>query len=373
MNREAAQHEDRGLSRLRSSTTLTLSLVLGAYLCVAVIARHQLAAAITVALAAGGALLVITAWERGASNIAAVAALALGAAAGTGAWVADWNAMAATPLGFTVGALSSRWGAAVSSQATSVAMSGVALAAAAFVVGGVAGTGWSLIPAVVAAVAVLLVGLLFVFNHYVWGLIVEVDRSRQMAEEITRLRERERLANDLHDIQGQNMTAVRMKLSVIDRLMERDPDRARQEIDEVKGLIDQASEDTRALIVGNRVLTVPAELANSKGLLEATGAEVDVNQVEDIPDDNAHIMARVLREATTNILKHSAAQTVNINVGTDHVKVVNDGARGPAGQVGGLGSLEMALGNAGWAVHYETEGESFVLTCHKRHQAMRQN
>lgn len=364
VNDESTVTEDRGLSRLRSSTTLTLALALGAYLCVAVIAQQQLVAAVVVALAGGAALLVITAWERGPSKSVIVVAVLLSSVAAVCAWLFNWNVMAATPLGFTVGALSSRWGRTVSARSTTVVMCAGALALAAFVFESMSGSSLRIASSVVASVAVLIVGLVFIINQYVWGLILEVDRSRRMAEEVTRLRERERLANDLHDIQGQNMTVIRMKLNVVDRLLTQDPERARREIREAKALIDVTTDGTRSLIVGNRVLTVEAELANSRGLLEAAGADVRVTQDKEIAAESGRIIGRVVREATTNILKHSEARTVEIQVRPEYVQIVNDGVRGPVREPGGLASLEMALGNEGWVSNFRVDGDRFILECH---------
>lgn len=358
--------EDRGLIKLRSSTTLTLNIALGAYLCVAVIAQHDLVAAAVVALASGGTLLVITAWERGASNLVRAVAVILGIAAAVCAWLFEWNVMAAAPLGFAVGAMSSRWGKTASARSTSVILSSAVLGLLALALEILSGTGWRTMSTVVVSVAVLLVGLIFIFNDYVWGLVLEVDRSRRMAAEVTRLYERERLANDLHDIQGQNMTAIRMKLNVVERLLGNDLERAHHEINEIKTLIDETTKGTRELIVGNRALTVAAELANSRGLLEATGAEVHVDEIDEIPAENSRIIGRVLREATTNILKHSAAQTVEIDMGSHHVKVINDGVSNPAGESGGLASLEMRLANAGWVTSYYLEDGRFILDCHRK-------
>lgn len=151
---------------------------------------------------------------------------------------------------------------------------------------------------------------------------VGADRTEALAEEIDRLgvalasahaaletaeaRERSRLADDLHDILGHALQVVAFKAELADRLLNADADRAHGEMIEIQRVARSAMNDVRSLARSRRPTDLEAELAGAVALFESAGVEVIVTgDTQSIAGWARDPLARVLREAVTNVLRHA--------------------------------------------------------------------
>lgn len=189
-----------------------------------------------------------------------------------------------------------------------------------------------------------------------WNIVVTLDRNRRASAELAVAQERLRFAADLHDIQGHHLQVIALKAELAERLLSVDPEAAREHLHETRLIAKQALEETRSLVSGYRETTFDDELENAREVLTAAGAVCDV-RVDTIIDDaeTQRVLALVVREATTNILRHSAAATVGIRLtladdGTV-ITITNDGlvastrpARAPGTGLTGLRERLAALG-----------------------------
>lgn len=167
------------------------------------------------------------------------------------------------------------------------------------------------------------VGLMFP-NKGFYDVVAELEESRDRDAELAVVRERMRFAGDLHDIQGHTLHVVKLKIALARKLLHSDTARVEDELREVYALVGDTIEQTRELAYGRRKLNITAELENAKNLLEAAGMHVRVDgRAEAARDDD--LLAQVLRETTTNILRHSRATLVRIALSEDGLVVVNDG------------------------------------------------
>ncbi|WP_172979794.1 sensor histidine kinase [Agromyces agglutinans] len=168
-----------------------------------------------------------------------------------------------------------------------------------------------------------------------WQIVVELDRHRRAAAELAVTQERLRFASDLHDIQGHHLQVISLKSELAERLLAIDPDAARDHIHEVRLIAKQALEETRSLVAGYRKVALDDELENAREVLTAAGAQCDLRLGElrlgDSPADASarSVLASVVREATTNILRHSEATRVSITLSADggwqRLEIANDG------------------------------------------------
>ncbi|GMA37242.1 hypothetical protein [Demequina litorisediminis] len=110
-----------------------------------------------------------------------------------------------------------------------------------------------------------------------------------------------------------------------------------------------------------RRLSLTSELANATALLTAAGMRVDVGNTH--PDDAAEdeALALVLREATTNILRHPRATEVSIVLTPSSLTISNDGAAHEARPLRGLAALRERVTHAGGDLDIRHEGETFAL------------
>ena len=157
-------------------------------------------------------------------------------------------------------------------------------------------------------------------------------RSRVLERQRATLAERERIAQDLHDLLGQTLTSVALKAEVAGKLVDRDPERARRELDEVAGAARQALDEIRAAVYDMTATSVDNEIALARQALEAAGVTLHV--ASDLPPLAPRLgkaLGLTIREATTNIVRHSGADTARIDIGRQGRRLsltVTDNGRG---------------------------------------------
>jgi two-component system sensor histidine kinase DesK len=215
----------------------------------------------------------------------------------------------------------------------------------------------------------LMTPLLFVGGIWWWEIVLRLDDSRRASGELAVAKERLRFAADLHDIQGHHLQVIALKTELAGRLLDVDPAAARVQIDEAQQLARTALEDTRALVHGYRAVSLAAEAANAAEVLRAAGIQASVEvDAEGLPSEERTLFGLVMREATTNILRHSEAGCVTFRLvrsGQGRVlSVTNDGVGGPGPRTAGTGieGLRKRFEAIGGAVDARLEGGRFVLT-----------
>ncbi|GGJ91108.1 histidine kinase [Pilimelia anulata] len=144
--------------------------------------------------------------------------------------------------------------------------------------------------------------------------------------------ERARIAADLHDILGHSLTVVTVKAELARRLLDVDPERARAELADLERLSRDALADVRATARGIRGASLPGEIAAAGVALAAADIEADLpTATDEVPSARREVLARVIREAVTNVVRHSGARHCTVRLRPDGVEVVDDGAGPPPG------------------------------------------
>ncbi|WP_052136581.1 sensor histidine kinase [Arthrobacter sp. PAMC 25486] len=200
-----------------------------------------------------------------------------------------------------------------------------------------------------------------------WRVVVELDRHRLMAGELAVAQERLRFAADLHDIQGHHLQVIALKSELAERLLPIDVDAARANIHETRLIAKQALEETRTLVSGYRETSLENELENAREVLTASGAACEL-QLTPVPAGPAahKALAMTVREATTNILRHSDATTAAITLaaspGGASLTISNNGAVSPIPGTGtGLLGLRERLEALGGTLETSMDTGRFEL------------
>ncbi|WP_202613637.1 sensor histidine kinase [Ornithinimicrobium cerasi] len=175
------------------------------------------------------------------------------------------------------------------------------------------------------------------------------DAQRTTEARVALTEQREQVARDVHDVLGHSLTVVAMKTELAKRLVDTDPERAKHELAEVQDLSRQALAEIRATVGGLRVARLTEEVEAAR--MACAGAGIDVTFPEDLSvvDPRHRItMAWVLREAVTNVVRHSRARRCVVELGSDCITVTDDG-RGLQGrrEGNGLGGLRERVQQAG--------------------------
>jgi two-component system sensor histidine kinase DesK len=160
--------------------------------------------------------------------------------------------------------------------------------------------------------------------------------------------ERLRFARDLHDLLGHSLSLIALKSELAGRLAEQDPARARAEMADVEAAARRALAEVRDAVSGYRGVSFAQALAEARSALAAAGIAVRAprSRVE-LPDPTDAVLGWVLREATTNALRHSRAGTVSVALETGPggvtLTIVDDGIGGGGTRGTGLAGLAERL------------------------------
>jgi two-component system sensor histidine kinase DesK len=235
--------------------------------------------------------------------------------------------------------------------------------------------------------AAYVVGLSASTGLAVYGL----SRLRDLAEELEATRrelartavERERLrvAQDIHDLLGLSLSAIALKCDLGQRLTGRDDARVYGELQAVVRLAAQARAEIRAVTGDQHGMSLRQELAAARDVLTTAGVRAEADNRafrKPVPPQIDTVLATVLREAVTNVLRHSEATVCEIDLSVDRrtvrLRVANDGVTGeppvsarerkPERAAGGHGLRNLAARAAaqGGQLAVTTKGERFEVT-----------
>lgn len=188
-------------------------------------------------------------------------------------------------------------------------------------------------------------------------LTIIARQARADCDDIAQLaviKERMRIARDLHDLLGYSLSAIILKAELAGRVLTARPDQAREETREVIRIARQALDDVRLVSRGYRHISLAKEVKSVTGILAAAGITADVEvQCGPLNPDVDAVLATVLREALTNVLRHSNSQSCTVKADrseeTIRLRITNDGIPHPAhasgnrGSHGGLANLDLRL------------------------------
>ncbi|WP_432564898.1 sensor histidine kinase [Kineococcus sp. SYSU DK003] len=208
----------------------------------------------------------------------------------------------------------------------------------------------------------------------------ELELARAELAHAEVLAERVRVSRDLHDLLGRNLAAISLKVELARRHHRSGKGEAvRSELDEVLALSHAAAADLRVLVAGYRALSLRSELAAAVRLLTDAGVRCEADADPGLQAGAAdEVVAWVLREAATNVVKHAHATRCRIAV---HVRqepaavqlvVENDGVHDgdeasgspfPLGAGSGLLGMRERVQALGGSVWSSAGGGTFRLSC----------
>ncbi|MBQ0901202.1 histidine kinase [Micromonospora sp. U21] len=206
------------------------------------------------------------------------------------------------------------------------------------------------------------------FQVWFWDLLVEARQGQAAQARLAAAEERLRFARDVHDVLGHSLTVIALKAELAARLAPVDPERAGREATEVQRLAVSALAEVRETVHGYRAVDLGEQLAAVAGVLRSCGLRCTVlPPPADLPQSVATELAVVLREAGTNVLRHSRADWCRIHIHREgevaRMTVTNDGVddRGPDEHSHGLRGLADRLAAVGGELRVRREDAVFIL------------
>jgi two-component system sensor histidine kinase DesK len=208
---------------------------------------------------------------------------------------------------------------------------------------------------------------------------IELSKARATVAQLAANEERLRLARDLHDLLGHSLSLITLKSELAGRMLPDQPEKAAQQVADIERVSRQALVDVREAVTGYRRPRLAAELAGAQAALTAAGVKAQVPAEPDltgVPESAESAIAWALREAVTNVVRHSGAQRCAVEVlrrqtldgSVLELSVEDNGSGGsrpgPGGGPGpgnGLTGLTERLEKAGGTLEAGRAGHGFRL------------
>lgn len=173
---------------------------------------------------------------------------------------------------------------------------------------------------------VLIVVLLGAVNTVSTFLIRRTAEADVLALSLATSQERESVARDVHDLMGHSLTVVKLKAQLARRLVDVDPERAKAELADIEAITGEAIAGVRATVTGLMGEGLAPQLDASRAALGTAGVALIVEGDPAALSPAQGLPAGwILREATTNVLRHSGASRVRVRVLPGGISVEDDG------------------------------------------------
>lgn len=162
----------------------------------------------------------------------------------------------------------------------------------------------------------------------------ELEHANKRISELVKLEERQRIARDLHDTLGQKLSLIGLKTDLASKLISKNPSLAQTELQEIRQTARIALKEVREMVTQMRGTRLEDEMFRITQIFKA--AEIDF-VLEGNPNltntslMTENVLSMCLKEAVTNVIKHSSATRCSIVIEparTDLVVQVKDNGIG---------------------------------------------
>ncbi|MFE9661748.1 histidine kinase [Streptomyces sp. NPDC005955] len=181
------------------------------------------------------------------------------------------------------------------------------------------------------------------FSIWLLTVVIELDEARETRTRLAVAEERLRFGRDLHDVLGRNLAVIALKSELAVQLARRERPESVEQMVEVQRIAQESQREVREVVRGYREADLSAELAGAQGVLTAAGITCRVTgSAAGLPPQVQSVLGWVVREATTNVLRHGDAGRCAIGLvregATVTLTVESDGVAPTAGATGADGA-----------------------------------
>ncbi|WP_345763073.1 sensor histidine kinase [Diaminobutyricibacter sp. McL0608] len=220
----------------------------------------------------------------------------------------------------------------------------------------------SLDAGVFLGVATFMAGTGIFVIHYLVRVIADLTQTRERLAASAVADERLRFSRDLHDVLGHTLSLIVVQAEAVRRLLGRDERAAAAHARDIETIGRQALNEVREAVTGYRALRCAEELANAKSALSVAGVRLSMSQPPpglSVSIDS--LLGRIVRESTTNVLRHAYADRCVISITSDRgavrIEVSDDGT-----SARGLDSVTLGNGLIGLRERVQALGGDFAAT-----------
>ncbi|MBS4174640.1 sensor histidine kinase [Bacillus sp. FJAT-49736] len=169
----------------------------------------------------------------------------------------------------------------------------------------------------------------------------QLDQANEQIKELVKREERVRIARDLHDTLGHTLSLITLKSQLVGKLTKIDPARAQMEAKEIEQTSRAALKQVREIVSQMRAIRVKEELREIQETFQTAGISYRFQgdaDLKDVPLLTQNIISMCLKEAATNVVKHSKSKNcfITISPTPENIKImIKDDGIGLANQAGG--------------------------------------
>ncbi|MFF5977402.1 sensor histidine kinase [Streptomyces olindensis] len=146
---------------------------------------------------------------------------------------------------------------------------------------------------------------------------IALREARATVAQLAANEERLRLARDLHDLLGHSLSLITLKSELAGRMLPAHPEKAARQVADIEQVSRQALVDVREAVTGYRRPRLGAELAGARVALAAAGVTAELPAepaLGGVPEESESALAWALREAVTNVVRHSGARRCTVEL-----------------------------------------------------------
>ncbi|TVX86822.1 sensor histidine kinase [Paenibacillus agilis] len=154
-------------------------------------------------------------------------------------------------------------------------------------------------------------------------LEVQLEDANKRISELVKLEERQRIARDLHDTLGQRLSLIGLKSDLASKLITKNPVQAQAEIKDVRQAARSALKEVRELVTQMRGARLDEEMFRVEQILKAAQIEFSLKGNVKLPNTsllNENVLSMCVKEAVTNIVRHSHAAACSIEIESSATK-----------------------------------------------------